>query len=86
MNYGVRWSPAAEQELAALWLDSTQRQAVTRAAHVIDQLLQVDAHEQGESREGDTRILIESPLVVLFHVFQAERQTLVVRVWKYGKE
>jgi hypothetical protein len=36
MNYAVRWLPAAEQELAALWLNSARRSSVTQAAHRLD--------------------------------------------------
>ena len=35
MNYIVIWIAAAEQELAALWMDSAQRAAVTRAADAV---------------------------------------------------
>lgn len=81
MRYQVDWSPRAEQDLASLWLDSTQREAVTRAAHAVDQLLQVDAHERGESRTANTRILFEAPLWVIFHADPPLGRALVVRVW-----
>jgi hypothetical protein len=32
MSYTVRYLPDAEQELAALWMDSTKREAVTQLA------------------------------------------------------
>ena len=81
MKYTVDWSPTAEQELAALWLDSGRRQEVTRAANLLDDLLRVDAHERGESRAGRTRIMFEAPLAVLFHVTQQEAKVLVAHVW-----
>jgi hypothetical protein len=43
MNYTVVWVPSAEQELAALWMAAADRDAVTRAAHEIDQQLRTDA-------------------------------------------
>src|SRR5438094_723354 len=61
MNYTVVWVPSAEQELAALWMDAANRDAVTRAAHEIDQQLRTDAHQRGESRTGNQRILLAAP-------------------------
>lgn len=39
MNYTVVWVPDAEQELAAVWLASSDRPRVTQSAHAIDQAL-----------------------------------------------
>ena len=41
MNYDVFWIPAAEQELAAIWLASDDRNAVTLAAHRLEERLDV---------------------------------------------
>jgi plasmid stabilization system protein ParE len=81
MRYQVDWSPQAENDLAALWLDSTQRDAITRAAHEVDQLLRIDAHQRGESRTANSRILFEVPLGVIFHADEERGRVLVVRVW-----
>ncbi len=62
MRYMVLWTPTAERFLAEIWLDATDRNAVTQAAHALDQALRNDAHLCGESREGDLRILFEPPL------------------------
>jgi len=68
VKYTVLWSPAAERDLAALWLGAEDRPAVTEAANRLDALLSYGAHGVGESRSGITRILILPPLVVLFDV------------------
>jgi mRNA-degrading endonuclease RelE of RelBE toxin-antitoxin system len=81
MKYTVLWTPQAEQELAALWLDSTRREAVTQAANAIEQRLQRDAHEQGESRGEGERIVFSDPLGVLFRVDVQSVQVLVFKVW-----
>jgi hypothetical protein len=81
MKYSVAWLRTAEQELAAIWLGATDRAAITRAAHAIDQQLQQDAHVKGESRHAGRRILIELPLVVSFRVDQAAGVVLVSQVW-----
>jgi hypothetical protein len=85
MNYEVLWLPAAEQELAALWLSAQDRDAVTRAAHTIDQRLQANAPDEGESRDEDDRIVIEAPLAVLVEVRIQERLARVLHVWRFGQ-
>jgi hypothetical protein len=81
MKYTVLWTPDAEQDLAAAWLDAPDRQAVTEAAHALDQRLRNDAHLQGESREGQVRILFESPLAVHVEVIPDDCRALVLTVW-----
>ena len=69
MNYAVRWSRQALDAVAQLWLDNpAQRAEFTQATATIDQLLLVNPHEQGESREDGRRILFVPPLVVVFSV------------------
>lgn len=82
MNYDVSWLPAAEKELASIWLDSSVRQSVTEAAKRIDELLARSPSEQGESRYGDIRILFVRPLGTLFRVDPSTRRVEVVAVWK----
>lgn len=83
MNYAVEWVPAAEQELADLWLGAASRAEVTRAAHAIDQELAVNAHEKGESRAGDDRVLLVAPLGVLFEADPAQQRVFVWHVWAF---
>jgi hypothetical protein len=83
MNYTVRWLPAAERELADLWLNSTRRADVTRAAHAIDQALQRSPQDLGESRPKKLRIHFEPPLVVLFRVRARIHLVEVAHVWEY---
>jgi hypothetical protein len=47
MKYTVRWLPAAEQELAALWV-AGNRLAVTQAVNQIDQDLSKSPESKGE--------------------------------------
>lgn len=82
MKYEVRWGPAAENELASLWLDSDDRQTITDAAMQIDELLAAFPQDRGESRFGDIRILFVSPLGVLFQVDEQNRRVQVIAVWQ----
>jgi hypothetical protein len=68
MTYDVDWLPDAEQELAALWLQASDRQAITAAAHAIDQRLKLDPENEGESRPNGRRILHGKPLGIYFRV------------------
>src|SRR5438309_11424973 len=68
MNYTVIWKSSAEQELARLWTQASDRTAVTSAANAIDIALQRDPSVKGESRSGATRIMISAPLAVHFRV------------------
>ena len=82
MRYTVIWTPNAEGMLAELWLNSAHRQAVTAASHAIDQQLRIDPDQQGESRDQGRRILLETPLGVLFRVLPADRIVYVLTVWE----
>lgn len=69
VKYAVRWSRQALDALAQLWLDNpAQRAEFTQATATIDQLLLVNPHEQGESRDDGRRILFVPPLIVIFSV------------------
>ncbi len=83
MKYTVLWTPQAERQLAALWMDAKHRDAITRAAHQIDALLSFDAHDAGESRFAGQRIVIAAPLGVLFVVNPQDCLAQVVDVWQF---
>lgn len=84
MSYTVRYLPDAEQELAALWMDSSKRDAVTQAAHRIDKQLQQAPEQLGESRPHDCRIYFDAPLAVLFRVTSSSQLVEVVHVWEFA--
>ena len=80
MRFTVTWHPSAERELAEIWIAATDRQAITQAAHVIDQLLASDPLAQGEEFYGD-RILVALPLAVTFAVNEQDRTVQILQVW-----
>ncbi len=83
MNFQVFWVSEAEEELAAIWLDASDRNAITVAAHVIDSALRVNPEEAGESRNEGRRILLEPPLGVMFIVSPQYRMVSVLTVWQF---
>ena len=78
MKWTVVYRPAAADELAAIWLKATDRNAITVAANAIDLRLQEDPMTAGESRGEHSRILIELPLAVFFDVLEQDR---IVSIW-----
>jgi len=77
-QFTVAWWRPAEQELARLWLASSDRAKLTAAANEIDRLLSVDPNVVGgEGREG-FRTLIVDPLYVRYSVKPEDR---LVEVW-----
>jgi len=80
MRFTVTWHPSAERELAEIWIAATDRQAITQAAHVIDQHLASDPLAQGEEFYGD-RILVTLPLAVTFGVNEQDRTVQILQVW-----
>jgi hypothetical protein len=85
MNWSALWKSSAETELARLWTESNDREAVTRAADRIDAALRTNPMSQGESRSGRTRIMFESPLAVLFDVYPEEQLVYVLAVQIVGE-
>jgi hypothetical protein len=66
--------------LAGLWINATDRNAVTAAQHQIDQLLRVDPDLQGMPFFGD-RILSVPPLRVRFSINWMDMIVEVFDVW-----
>lgn len=84
MNFTVLWRPSALGELADIWNNATDRDAVTRASYRLDQRLAADPLNEGESRDGDERITFEPPLQILFRVNPADRSVHVTAAGVFG--
>ena len=72
-RYTVVWHEEAVNELARMWLASSDRTAVRLAANAIDQHLAVNAAVRGTAIPDNLRQLIVPPLRVLFAVSDADR-------------
>ena len=82
MKYTVVWKQAAEDELARLWTETADRNAVRRAADYMEKLLAMRPLALGESRTGSMRIAFEAPLGMFYDVSEQDRIVSVVRVWR----
>ena len=83
MSYEVIWRRAAENELAAIWMNSGDRDAVTRASAILDRLLEDEGPNAGESRIGYWRIVHEAPLGIYFFAGRNNPKVIVIHVWEY---
>jgi len=83
MDWTVVWVPDAEQELADLWLNATDRDRITLAAAEIERRLRHDPESAGESREAGRRILIAPPLAATFRVSPADRLVQVLNLREF---
>jgi hypothetical protein len=83
MSYTVRWKKSALEILATLWMnaDSDLRRQITAATNRIDQLLQQDPINVGESREGADRVEYVPPLGMRFEVNEANHVVTVLHTW-----
>jgi hypothetical protein len=82
MTYTVVWIKSALDELAELWNNASDRQAVTDAANSIDSILKSNPVDYSESREENLRILFVPPLAALFEISDADRMITVRGVWR----
>jgi plasmid stabilization system protein ParE len=81
VKYTIHWSRQALDAVAQLWLDNPAQQAeITEATAAVDQLLQYDPHERGESRDDGRRIVFVPPLAVIFHVDAGQNLVRILTV------
>ena len=79
----VIWSPSAEQELAQIWNDASDRALVSEAANEIDAALARNPLNFGEARRGITRVAFVKPLAVLFDVHEDQVKVRVWDIWRW---
>lgn len=84
MKFTVIWRPTALKRLAETWNSGPDRSAISAAANAIDSALKQDPLSQGESRFGNTRILIHDPLAVYFDVSVDDCLVTVWAVWRHS--
>lgn len=84
IRYTVTATRKAEGDLARLWLQATDRNAISKASDTIDQLLRNDAPQRGCDAGRGFRQLIVSPLVIEFTVEEHDRQVTIWSVRHIG--
>ena len=81
MSYRVVWMPIALQQLAALWMAASDRNAVTAAGHEIDLVLAAAPNSVGVILFDTVREFLHQSLGVEFEVDVAKGTVYVVSVW-----
>ena len=79
-RYTLTWLEDVQNQLAQLWIDAPDKQAVTNAVNEIDRELAIDADRKGEPVAEGLRTLYAPPVHVLFSVREEDRIVEVVRV------
>jgi hypothetical protein len=77
--FRVEWDPAAEDELARVWLRSNDPQAITAAQARADQLLARDPFKYGRHLSEGLYCIDVPPLVLSYTIDQAK--SLVEVTW-----
>ena len=81
MIFTIIWSAAAIQDLAAIWMSATNRNAITHASNEIDRILSRDPQYVGESRPGGQRVDFAGPLGFRFEVVVDDLRVTIGAVW-----
>jgi hypothetical protein len=80
MKYTVTSTALADHQLAKIWIEATDRQAVTEAYDRIEALLKNDAHLRGRLHPSGWRVLAEPPLIVSFRISQDDCLATVLSI------
>jgi len=84
MSFTVVWRDIAESELAHMYLEVPDREAVRRAADRIEFLLRRDPLALGKAHFGSHQLLRVPPLGVEFLIDELDRRVTVVAIWNVG--
>ncbi|HJZ54624.1 MAG TPA: hypothetical protein VKE74_06675 [Gemmataceae bacterium] len=85
MTYSVSWTATALNQLAAIWNDAADRNAVTAASHWLEQTIGRQPLDFGESRQASVvRVGYRPPLGIEFAVIEDDKKVRVIRVWAAG--
>ena len=79
-RYTVVWVKDSQGELADIWLNAPDRNAVTAATEAVDRQLSIDAPDKGIELSEVLRAFFAPPLRVLFAVNEGDRLVEVLCV------
>ncbi len=81
-NFGLTWTPNADDQLANIWIVAPDRPTVTAAAYQIERRLSVDpVHAGYELAEGLYRI-DAPPLAALYQINDATKEVEIESVFR----
>lgn len=83
MSYRVIWPRAARNDLADIWLNAADQNAVTSASAEIDRQLGAEPLRAGRPmRSSVRRRLVVPPLGVLYEVIEDDKRVVVLTVFR----
>ncbi|HZU38919.1 MAG TPA: hypothetical protein VFA18_23535 [Gemmataceae bacterium] len=82
MRYTVVWTPQAEARLTELWMEASDRRAVSESANRIDNELKDDPDRKGIA-VGPMRLYIDDPLAVGYAVDLGDCMVKVLQVRRW---
>ncbi len=78
MKHHIEWTPEAENDLAAIWNDAADRNAVTAASAWLDTRLARDPLHFGEPWVSSVhRIAVRDPIGIEFEVIEDDKRVIV---------
>ena len=83
MNWNIIWLDGPLNQLAeatAVTWGTPANAAIIRAMARVEQRLETDPTEAGESRPGHRRIVVELPLTIEIEVHEEQRTVVVTRI------
>jgi hypothetical protein len=80
MRWTVTWQPKAATDLAQIWLDAENRQAVADASNRIDRVLRISPDSAGQDFFGD-RLYVDPPLAIVYTLHPDDYRVDVILVW-----
>lgn len=81
-RFTVTWHPDEENRLAEIWMQAGDRSAVAAAADRVDRELNPDGDQKGTPLVDDVRLLVVSPLAVIYQVLEEDRQLKVLQIMR----
>ena len=82
MNYIVHWTDAALDELADVWNVAADRNAVTAAAHRLEQEIAANPYGRGIFRvSSGNYTAVDLPLGMEYDIIEADKTVRVLLVW-----
>jgi hypothetical protein len=79
-RYTVLWHRDIITDLAEIWFEAVDRNALTRASNNIDRILAVSPETSRQNLAEGLYVLVVPPLKILFVVREADRVVEVVSV------
>jgi mRNA-degrading endonuclease RelE of RelBE toxin-antitoxin system len=80
MRFTVTWLPSIERRLTEIWLGSSDRAAITKAADEIDRQLRRDPHQAGLKFDDEIWQVVFGRLAVLYSISDDDAQVKVIDV------